>query len=1102
MINIIKKKLLLVPSAYNERAMGDVITFVNFYKDDFDIYVLINNIKDIQVKKDNYYLVKANSDYANYLKYTADYIIDAGSINSRFKVNRNSKWVSVWHGIPYKKMFNDYKISEIRSSLDYGNAYDLMISMSNFYTNTFLRHAMMYSGEIKEIGCAKVDRLFNRDDICDIKNKLNISRDKKIILYAPTFREKGKAKLPFDIDDFFKSLDNPSDYVLIVKLHYLNSLDTNDDRILDLTSYPEIIDLMVISDMLISDYSSLVLDYALLNKPIILFQYDQKDYFDDRGVYFDFSDFLPKKQIVNKVEDLYNLLKENNLDSDNTKIKDYFYPYESGNSTKKIVDAIDLDTKTYNHKEIIFLVNELNQSGGVHTFVKNFARYYKVKYNLKMIILAITDYPTNLGYVNKFSSPYFDICLTSEFNSDVCNTILRNTDGFIISCQFSSHMHFQNHFGKNAKPILMFHGDTKDVVNKNIYRWHLASLKVGRVRNYMKFVLLTKENLKLIQPHLNKKLGDSLTFIPNSIENKFSEIKNVNNNNFAYLGRLDEDKNVLNLIDIAIKIKQRKLDYTINVYGDGPLRERLEDSISKFDLDKYIHLKGYEDNKQKIFSENEALILVSLTEGMPLVILEAYAYGRPIICYDSFTSAKELVIDEITGYLVKPMDIDSFVDKMEVIKNIKKDDIKNHYKNYDEDNVFSMWEDLFNELDNHTVVKRQENYLYYLVNGCRRVAKRKIKGLITKFKNLVKKIIKKTGLEKNKLKYYNFIGRRKEKKYLRKLKIFPKVSIIVPCYKAQMHIENCINSITNQKYPSIEAIIINDGYEDTVKEYVNKYNNRNLKYFEKENEGAPLTRNYGIEKATGEFIFFFDVDDVLFDGAITSMVYYAINKEVDVVAGITYRHNVINIDGHKWFPSIYNKNYLVEKSKRVNLYKDTLATNKIYRKSILIDNDIRFRNVLYEDKVFTAELYKKIDRIYIINQVIYQWNILEKGNSITNTKTVSNFTKRIESIKEAWNYYSKLQKIYQFSFFVNHDTLIYVREYINYSRDDRKLFFKIIKEFASYNKEYWDSTNINNLRNETYIKYAYNNNFVMFDKLCEIISKNYYNDELPNSIRF
>ncbi|WP_066971892.1 CDP-glycerol glycerophosphotransferase family protein [Methanobrevibacter filiformis] len=158
------KKLLLNPSAYNKRTMEDIKRYIYIYKDKFEINVLLNELDSEIVEKEGYNLVKNVTSYGDYLKYTSDYVIDAGSLKSYFRRSSKNTWVSIWHGIPYKKMFIDFDEKSLNDGLEYAESYDIMISMSPYYTETFLRNSMLYSGEVKEIGSAKIDKLFASEE--------------------------------------------------------------------------------------------------------------------------------------------------------------------------------------------------------------------------------------------------------------------------------------------------------------------------------------------------------------------------------------------------------------------------------------------------------------------------------------------------------------------------------------------------------------------------------------------------------------------------------------------------------------------------------------------------------------------------------------------------------------------------------------------------------------------------------------------------------------------------------------------------------------------------------------------------------------------------
>lgn len=860
----LKKKLLLIPSDYNHRVMADIDSFIEYYKNDFNIYIILRQLGDDIIYRSTHTLVKNGSSFGEFLKFTADYVIDAGTMNYSYRITDTNTWVSVWHGIPYKKMFVDMDIKHLATAIRYNLAYDCMISMSDFYTDVFLRGAMRYDGKILQLGCAKTDKLFRKEDnqgrlkrlrqniglpkhakvilyapdfrhsgelmlpfnptrllesfgkdycllvllpsqsntappviptgvyytadlndsdallLTDIlisdyhsliyifdqynrpvalfhydhedfvrnhpqrhqqlqilhrrpfkadsedalynldwsmlkqysldfvlhenigsdflKTLLGIPLDKKIIFYAPTFRKAGAMSLPFDPDALLSSLND--EYVIITKLHYLNHLDKHYDKVIDCTAYSDISDLMKITDILISDYSSLVLDFSLLNKPIVLFQYDYEEYMTQRGVYFDFGDYLPPEQIVKSKEALYQLDWQC-LNGENCKIINTFYPLEDGQSTKRIVDALAFDSSLRHGKDIIFLVNELNQIGGVHTFLKNMAKHYKQKYNSRIFVIAIREFAETNSEFHQLESPYIDFKLSSQYLNGACANILQNTDGIVISLQFSAHLHFQKYL-ENAKSILMFHGDVKDIISREMYGPHLGWLNDGKLYNYHRLLLLTQSAVDLLRPHLVEKVQNKLGYIHNSIDAQYLPIPARNLLHTAVISRLDADKNIFSIIDLGKEILKKNADIIINIYGDGSLKDEFQTAIKESGLQNILKLQGFESNKEKIFANNDSLLLMSKSEGFPLVVLEAYAHGRPVIAFDSFTAAKEIIKHGETGYLTAYGDYPAIVEALKQTEKLSVAAIQTTFESFSNDNIFAQWDKLIVELDAET----------------------------------------------------------------------------------------------------------------------------------------------------------------------------------------------------------------------------------------------------------------------------------------------------------------------------------------------------------------------------------------------------------------
>jgi CDP-glycerol glycerophosphotransferase len=233
------------------------------------------------------------------------------------KKSKFTTYIQTWHGTPLKKIgidiqrvkFAEEGTKEYRSEfIAETRRWDYLIS-PNHYTTKIFRQAFAYQGEILETGYPRNDLLCSQPSkllLKQICQRLNIDASKKIILYAPTWRDdesfrQGRYKF---INHFpFESLLESDDQLIILtRLHYLVSeqFDASQygNRVLDVTEYSDIKQLYLIADLLITDYSSVMFDFALTKRPMLFFMYDQDKYQNEiRGFYFNPETELPGRII-------------------------------------------------------------------------------------------------------------------------------------------------------------------------------------------------------------------------------------------------------------------------------------------------------------------------------------------------------------------------------------------------------------------------------------------------------------------------------------------------------------------------------------------------------------------------------------------------------------------------------------------------------------------------------------------------------------------------------------------------------------------------------------------------------------------------------------
>ncbi len=421
-----KQKLILTPPSYSKNSINDTKPFIDLYKEQFDVYVITDRYNEIIREIDDAFYVNKNSTYARYIEITADYVIDAGAVTSRTNYLKTQYRVSVWHGVPYKKMFTEMGSKFLPHALNYTRGYDMMVSPSSNYSKSFLNEAMLYSGEILEVGSARCDNLYiSEERKAELKEELGID-GKKFVLYAPTLRDENDiCKLNTDL---IKE-NIGEDCVIGIKGHYLNTNFLSGQDCIDLGSFENISELLSICDLFITDYSSTMFDYSLLNKPMILWQYDFKKYEIERGLRFDIKKYLDPKYVARNDEELIAALQDYQ-NADCSALKSEFYPMEEGNSAERIKEALNLSAKNKEYSELIFVtkyaIDEANNK------YASKLKYLKEKYNTNLILIADKSISENVESNLEIHSDFFDGILTFEKDHENINAVIENTNGLIL----------------------------------------------------------------------------------------------------------------------------------------------------------------------------------------------------------------------------------------------------------------------------------------------------------------------------------------------------------------------------------------------------------------------------------------------------------------------------------------------------------------------------------------------------------------------------------------------------------------------------------------------------------------------------------------------
>lgn len=219
------------------------------------------------------------------------------------------------------------------------------------------------------------------------------------------------------------------------------------------------------------------------------------------------------------------------------------------------------------------------------------------------------------------------------------------------------------------------------------------------------------------------------------------------------------------------------------------------------------------------------------------------------------------------------------------------------------------------------------------------------------------------------------------------------VSVILIGYNDAKRLPKALASIQNQSLRSIEIIAVDDCSTDNsldVLESAARLDSRITVVSMPENSGGcSAPRNRGMEMAQGQYIMFCDSDDTFDRHACRNLFHAAQNLKADVVVGAAMRFIIDTGESKLWWPELHSETRIVDQlSECTDLLYDTISVNKIYRRELLVNNDIDFpAGLLFEDQLFTLKVYLAAQRIGIIPEVVYHWNVVREHGSTSITQS-------------------------------------------------------------------------------------------------------------------
>ncbi|WP_192809520.1 bifunctional glycosyltransferase/CDP-glycerol:glycerophosphate glycerophosphotransferase [Actinomadura rudentiformis] len=303
------------------------------------------------------------------------YIITNHRLGDWFQRHPDQVVLQTWHGTPLKKIGRDLKevhfayapgMKKALQAQTQAKSADVpatpnlpewthLLSPNPFSTEIF-RRAFGFKGEIIEAGYPRNDVLYHPESdriAASVRAKLGIPEDKKVVLYAPTWRDdqyysRGRYKFDMRLNLAQAQAALGDDHVLLVRLHS-NVVDgvpeDGNGFVFDVSLYPDIAELYLISDMMITDYSSVMFDFANTRRPMLFFTYDLADYRDRlRGFYFDFEKEAPgplletSDALIGAIRNVDEAAADHELRYKN--FVDRFCPLDDGHAAARVIEKV------------------------------------------------------------------------------------------------------------------------------------------------------------------------------------------------------------------------------------------------------------------------------------------------------------------------------------------------------------------------------------------------------------------------------------------------------------------------------------------------------------------------------------------------------------------------------------------------------------------------------------------------------------------------------------------------------------------------------------------------------------------------------------------
>lgn len=312
-----------------------------------------------------------------------------------------------------------------------------------------------------------------------------------------------------------------------------------------------------------------------------------------------------------------------------------------------------------------------------------------------------------------------------------------------------------------------------------------------------------------------------------------------------------------------------------------------------------------------------------------------------------------------------------------------------------------------------------------------------------------------------------------------------KVSVIVPVYNSAKYLNKCITSILNQTLKEFELIIVNDGSTDDSEKIISTFKDKRIHYFSNSNHGIGYSRNFGIDRAIGEFICFVDSDDYIDNNMLLEMYEKSKKENIDFLV-CNYFH--VNQEKVTEFKIKKFNNTTLKDNKELILNINLGPCNKLIKRNLFSNNDFRFpENIKYEDMLLMIKLLNNANNISLLNKSLCYFNVHSNSETTTLDKRVFDILKVLNDTKDYLKEYYDLESFTDF--FVYKITNYTIQQRYQQDKKTRNEFIDEAFIFLNENFKNWKKCSY--LKKRTLLKKIIEKNKTLTKIYCAMFPRNY-----------